>query len=310
MKILITGGTGFIGSEVCKKLVARGHHVVVLTRINEKPRANLNLSKISFVEYPYAPDSIIPSELMADIEGIINMAGEPIFSGRWTEPKKQRILDSRVNITKQLVDSIASLPDKRPEVLVSASAVGYYGPSDDSILDESAPPGSDFLAQVCRRWEEEAMKATASGTRTVTLRTGIVLDKGGGALAQMVPPFKYFVGGPIGGGKQYFSWIHREDMVDLYVQAVENPNLSGAVNATSPNPVTMGEVSLTLGRVLNRPSWLPVPAFMAKMLMGESAQVVVTGQRVIPQKLLAAGFKFKYSDIQHALKVSLKNHQD
>jgi len=305
MNVLITGGTGFIGGEICNKLLQKGHTIVLLTRINEKVRADLQKPGISFVPYDYAEDSILPLDLMRKIDGIINMAGEPIFTGRWTEEKKKRILDSRLNITRQLVDCIANLKGKKPQVLVSASAVGYYGPRNDEEMNEDDQRGSDFLAQVCIRWEEAALKATALGVRTVTLRTGIVLDKGGGALAQMVPPFKYFVGGTIGSGKQWFSWIHREDMTNLYVFALEDDRLSGPVNATAPNPVKMSEVSATMGKVLHRPSWFPIPEFLAKAIMGESAQVVVTGQKAIPKKLLQLKFPYKYTHILKALQDSL-----
>lgn len=305
MNVLITGGTGFIGGEICNKLLQKGHTLVLLTRINEKIRADLQKPGISFFPYEYAEDSKLPLDLMEKIDGIINMAGEPIFTGRWTEEKKKRILDSRINITQQLVESIANLKGKKPHVLVSASAIGYYGSRNDEEINEGGQQGNDFLAQVCIRWEEVALKATALGVRTVTLRTGIVLDKGGGALAQMVPPFKWFVGGTIGNGKQWFSWIHREDMTNLYVFALEDDRLSGPVNATSPNPVKMSEVSATMGKVLHRPSWFPIPAFLAKIIMGESAQVVVNGQKVIPQKLLQLKFPYKYSSILKALQDSL-----
>jgi len=305
MKILITGGTGFIGSEVAKKLIQRGHEVVILTRLGEKPHASLQLPGVSFVEYPYRADSRLPLEMMSRVDGIINMAGEPIFTNRWTEVKKNNILESRINITRQLIEAIALLPDKKPTALVSASAVGYYGPRDTSALTEDASPGSDFLAQVCIAWEQEAMKAEQYGVRTVTLRTGIVLDKGGGALAQMILPYKFFVGGPLGSGRQYCSWIHREDMTELYVTAVTDQRLSGAVNATAPNPLTMAELSKAIGKVLHRPYWFPVPAFLVKLIIGESAQVVVTGQKAIPAKLLAIDFPYHYRTVEEALKASL-----
>jgi len=172
-------------------------------------------------------------------------------------------------------------------------------------LTEDASPGSDFLAQVCIAWEQEAMKAEQYGVRTVTLRTGIVLDKGGGALAQMILPYKFFVGGPLGSGRQYCSWIHREDMTELYVTAVTDQRLSGAVNATAPNPLTMAELSKAIGKVLHRPYWFPVPAFLVKLIIGESAQVVVTGQKAIPAKLLAIDFPYHYRTVEEALKASL-----
>lgn len=306
MKILIAGGTGFIGSEVCKKLLKQDHEVVLLTRPNSKLRPELKLPGISSLEYPYTAESEIPVSLMEEVDGIINMAGEPIFTGRWTEEKKQNIVDSRINITRQIIEAIGRCDDnKKPQVLVNASAVGYYGPQDDTIMTEDSPPGDDFLARVCVAWEKEAAKAIPLGVRTVMLRTGIVLDKGGGALAQMLPPYRFYVGGPVGSGRQYFSWIHREDMTELYVRGILDERLSGPVNASSPDPVTMKILSKNIGKVLNKPSWFPVPAFLVKLIIGESAQVVVTGQRVVPNKLLAINFEYSYPTIQEALEASL-----
>jgi uncharacterized protein (TIGR01777 family) len=305
MKILITGGTGFIGTEVTKRLLKQDHEIVILTRHKPEPQNKPKLPGVSFVEYSYKADSKIPEELIQDIDGIINMAGEPIFTGRWNEEKMKRIKDSRINITRQLVDSISGLKDKKPRTLVNASAVGYYGPGDETELTEDSPAGNDFLAKVSRQWEKEALRAADFGVRTVVLRTGIVLDKGGGALAKIILPFKLFIGGPVGSGDQYFSWIHMDDMAELYVSSLTDTRLSGPVNATAPNPVTMKEFSRAIGKILKRPSWLPIPAFMAKIVIGGSAQVVVTGQRVIPKKLLSINFPFQYKHIEEALKKSL-----
>ncbi len=305
MKILMTGGSGFIGTEVCKKLIQRGHEVILLTRPQSKAKPALQSLGVSFVEYAYTEESEIPDDLMQQVDGIINMAGEPIFTGRWTAEKRKKISDSRLHITRQLVDSIARLSGKKPQILVNASAVGYYGPRDETELDEDSPAGTDFLAKVCLQWEKEAFRAVDFGVRTVVLRTGIVLDRGGGALSKMIPLFRYYIGGPIGSGKQYFSWIHREDMAELYVFAVTDAKLSGPVNATAPYPVTMNELSKAIAKVLKRPSWLPVPAFLAKIIIGESAQVVLTGQRVMPVKLRSINFPYHYKKIQEALEASL-----
>ena len=267
MKILITGGTGFIGTEVIKKLHKHGHEVVILTRNKQKSRDKIKLSGITFIEYGYKADSKIPDYLMEEIDGIINMAGEPIFTGRWNEEKMKTIKESRINITRQLVDSISQQKGNKPNILVNASAVGYYGPSDETTLSEDSPAGNDFLAKVSVQWEKEALRATDFGVRTVILRTGIVLDKGGGALAKMLLPFKLFIGGPIGSGKQYFSWIHRDDMAELYISSLTDKRFSGPVNATAPNPVTMKELSRAIGKILKRPAWLPVPVFMAKIII-------------------------------------------
>jgi hypothetical protein len=302
MKVLITGGTGFIGSQVTLKLVNMGHEVVLLTRGSKKLPTALDIPGVSSYPYAFKEDSHLPLDLMQQIDGIINMAGEPIFTGRWTQEKKQGIVSSRIPITRQITESIASLKGKKPTSFVSASAVGYYGAREEEELCENDSPGSDFLANLAVQWEKEALNAEKYGTRTVVLRTGIVLDIGGGALAKMLPPFKYFIGGPIGSGKQYVSWIHREDMVNLYIEALLNPKLKGPLNATAPNPVTMKELSQTIGKVMHRPSWFPVPGFMLKLLIGESAQVILTGQKVIPDQLKKQGYQFCFPLLEEALR--------
>lgn len=305
MKILITGGTGFIGKEVSKKLIDSGNKLILLSRPGSKNRKRLTSPEMIFFDYDYRPESKIPDVLMKETDAIINMAGEPIFTGRWNAKKMKDIKESRINTTRQIVEAISNQRTGRPKVLVSASAVGYYGPSDDRKITEDSPPGTDFLARVCKQWEREALKAIDFGVRVVILRTGIVIDKGGGALSKMILPFRFFIGGPIGSGKQYLSWIHRSDMADLYLNALTDPRLSGPINATTPNPVTMKELSKDIGKLLKRPAWLPIPAFMAKIIIGGSAQVVVTGQRVIPQKLLSIDYPFHFKDIENALKMSL-----
>ncbi len=302
MRVLMTGGTGFIGSLVCKKLVSSRHEVVLLVRGNKKLLPEMDLPGILTYPYDFKSDSKIPLDLMENIDGVINMAGDPIFTGRWTEEKKKRIVDSRINITRQIVESFALLKDKKPKSFVSASAVGYYGPRNHEDITETDSSGSDFLAELAVQWEHEALKAAQLEVRTVVLRTGIVLDIGGGALAKMIPPFKFFVGGPIGSGKQYVSWIHREDMANLYIEALINPKFNGPINATAPSPVSMKEMSKAIGKTLHRPSWLPVPSFVLKLMIGESAQVVLTGQKVIPQKLNDLSYQFQYPDINVALK--------
>jgi uncharacterized protein (TIGR01777 family) len=305
MKVLITGGTGFIGTEVTKKIIEQGNEVVLLTRSKPGPDSKLKFTGVSFYQYGYKKDSKIPQDLMKGVGAVINMAGEPIFTGRWNKEKMKKIKESRINITRQLVDSISRMKGKKPSTLISASAVGYYGPSDEIKLTEDSPAGNDFLSQVSLQWEAEALKAADLGVRVVILRTGIVLGKGGGALAKMILPFKLFIGGPIGSGNQYFSWMHMDDMVKLYKTSIDDKRLSGPINATAPNPVAMKELSRTIGKVLKRPSWFPVPVFLAKIVIGGSAQVVATGQRVIPKKLLSLDFPFNYRDVEEALKASL-----
>lgn len=306
MRVLITGGTGFIGTQVSIKLANMGHEVILLTRGKKQLSAELKFPGISIYPYAFQEDSQLPLELMEKIDGIINMAGEPIFTGRWTEEKKQRIFSSRIPITRQITEGISRLKGKNPPSLVSASAVGYYGPREEEDLTENDPPGSDFLAQLAIQWENEALQAQEYGAKTVVVRTGIVLDKGGGALAKMLLPFKFFIGGPLGNGKQYVSWIHREDMVNLYVEALLNPELKGPINTTAPNPVTMKELSQTIGKVMHRPSWFPVPGFLLKLLIGESAQVILTGQKVIPDKLMKQGYRFAFPKLEEALKEILE----
>lgn len=306
MKVLVTGGTGFIGSLVTKKLVNKGHEVILLTRGNKKIPTELELPGVSSHSYAFQEDSQLPLELMQTIGGIINMAGEPIFTGRWTKEKKERIFSSRIPITRQITEGISKLKGNNPPSLVSASAVGYYGPREEEELKESDSPGSDFLAQLAVQWEKEALQAQEYGSKTVVLRTGIVLDKGGGALAKMLLPFNFFIGGPLGSGKQYVSWIHREDMANLYVEALLNPKIQGPINATAPHPVTMKELSQTIGKVMHRSSWLPVPAFALKLLIGESAQVILTGQKVTPFELMKLGYRFAFPKLEKALREILE----
>jgi uncharacterized protein (TIGR01777 family) len=231
-------------------------------------------------------------------DAVINLAGEPIAE-RWTPQHKQAIMESRQLGTRKIVEAIA-MASQKPQVLVSASAIGYYGTSETTMFDENSPSGNDFLAQVCQNWEAEAQKVTEFGVRLVILRFGIVLANGG-ALGKMIGPFKMFAGGPIGSGKQWFSWIHQDDLVNLISQAIERPDMSGVYNATSPNPVRMGKLCQTLGEVMNRPSWLPVPDFVLEILLGDGAIVVLQGQQVIPQKTQATGFNYQYSELKPAL---------
>lgn len=302
MKLLITGGTGFIGREILKKVSERNMEAIVLVRKNELIGEDLyNLKGITFEPYDYDLNSEIPLELILNAEGIINLAGEPIFSLRWSREKKKKILASRVAITRQIVAALEKVKDKKKRILVSASAVGYYGDRGSDKLRESDHPGDDFLAKVCKRWEEEALKAEEFNTRVVLLRTGIVLGKNGGALQKMSMPYAFGLGGALGDGKQYMSWIHLDDIAEAYLFALENKDLKGSVNASAPNPVTMGEFARVLGKVLKKPYIFRTPSFALDLIMGEVAKTVTTGQRVIPFKLMEKGFKFKYSFIYKAL---------
>jgi uncharacterized protein (TIGR01777 family) len=305
MKIAITGATGFVGSRLVERLHADNHQLLVLTRnptTAQKVFPSSAFPNLEIVAYtPTASGSW--QQKIAGCDGVVNLAGESIAEGRWTPERKQEILNSRKLGTQKIVEAIAAANPK-PSVLVNASAIGYYGTSETATFDETSPAGADFLAQVCQAWEAEASKVIATGTRLVILRLGIVLGMGG-AIAKMIPPFKLFAGGPIGSGRQWFSWIHREDLVNLIVQALTRPDIEGVLNATAPNPVRMAEFCQTMGQVLNRPSWLPVPGFALEALLGDGAMVVLEGQQVLPKRTLATGFEYQYTTVKPALEAIL-----
>ena len=242
---------------------------------------------------------------MAEVDGVVNLAGEPIVGKRWTPHQKALMRESRPQMTRRLVSAIEA-SSHRPAVLVSASAVGYYGPRGDEELSEEAPPGRGFLAELSQAWEAEARAAERSGVRVVQLRIGVALEAGGGALAKMVSPFRVFLGGPLGSGRQWMSWIHVNDVIGLIEWALTRSDISGAVNATAPHPVTMREFCATLARVLRRPSWAPVPAVLLRLLLGEMAEVLLTGQRVIPTVALRSGFAFRFPELAPALDACLR----
>ena len=241
---------------------------------------------------------------MAELDGVINLAGESIAAKRWTPQQQRAIRESRIQTTSALVNAMAAQA-KRPSVLVSASAIGYYGARSDESLTEPDSPGSGFLADVCREWEAAAQRAQPLGVRVVQLRIGFVLGPGGGALSKMVPPFRWGVGGPLGNGRQWLSWIHRDDVIGMIEWALTHPDIAGAVNATAPQPVTMQQFCLELGRVLHRPSWAPVPAAILHLLLGDMADLLLTGQRVIPQVSLQRGYQYTYPELRPALEACL-----
>jgi hypothetical protein len=298
-RILVTGATGTIGHALVAALRDRGDAVVALSR--DRARAEGVLGAGVEVHTWADPEAAQPpTKAVAGTAGIVHLLGEPIAQ-RWNAESKARIRDSRVRSTAQLVGALAGLPaEQRPEILVSQSATGFYGPSDARELDENAPAGSDFLAGVVAAWEHEA-RAAESLTRVVRTRTGVVLTGSGGALAQMLPFFRLGIGGPVAGGKQFVPWIHLTDAVAAIVFCLDHPAVAGPVNVTAPNPVTNAELSRALGRALNRPAFLPVPGFALRLLYGEMAEIVITGQRVIPRRLLDAGFGFEHPDVQEAL---------
>ncbi len=302
MKVAVAGATGFVGQRLIERLQQEGHNSLILVR--NAPRAAQVFPKAQFPQVEtvvYQPkQSGDWQAVLAGCDAVVNLAGEPLFGSRWTPERKQEIKASRQIGTQKLVEAIAKA-DPKPSVLVNASAIGYYGTSETAKFDETSTAGNDFLAEVCQAWEAAAEKVTDSGTRLVILRIGIVLGMGG-ALEQMLPPFQFFAGGPIGSGKQWFSWVHRDDLVNLILKALEDSQMAGVYNATAPNPVSMAKLCQSLGQVLNRPSWLPVPEFVLEALLGEAAQVILEGQQVQPQRTLATGFQFQYPTITAALK--------
>jgi uncharacterized protein (TIGR01777 family) len=306
MKVAITGATGFVGSRLVERLHTEGHEILVLTRSGshaQKVFPRSAFPKVEIVTYtPTASGSW--QDAIAGCDAVVNLAGEPIGEGRWTNERKQEILNSRQLSTQKIVEAIAKANPK-PSVLVNASAIGFYGTSETATFDETSPPGNDFLAQVCQAWEAEANKVQDAGVRLVILRFGIVLGMGG-ALGKMITPFKLFAGGPLGSGRQWFSWIHLDDIVNLIIQAITKPDMSGAYNATAPSPVRMADLCQTMGEVLSRPSWLPVPDFALEVLLGDGAMVVLEGQQVLPQRTLNTGFEFQYPKLKPALEQILK----
>lgn len=295
MNIFITGGTGFVGTFLSQELALQGHDITILTRKERHP-APLH-SRIRFL----TGDPKQEGAWMAQVpehDWIINLAGASI-SAKWTDETKQMLYDSRVLTTKNLVAALAA--GDRRQLFCSTSAPGYYGPRGEEELTEESAPGQDFLAKLAQDWEAEALKAQDLGIRTVVTRFGIVLGQGGGMLEQLVPLFRKFVGGPVGSGKQWLSWIHQQDLVRAFLFLPEHPELVGPVNFTSPNPLRNRDFAKALGRALNRPAFMPAPAFMLRLVLGEFAEVVLTGQKVLPQKLLAAGFQFNFPTIDQAL---------
>jgi uncharacterized protein (TIGR01777 family) len=297
MKILITGGTGFVGKQLTSRFIQEGNEVTILTRsLKEWGQLPKGISYLQGDPTQKGPwQEAIPSH-----DVIINLAGASIFS-KWSEEYKKLIRDSRVFTTRNIIEGIPSKFEKEIS-LFSTSAVGYYGFHGDEELDEESPPGNDFLARLAIEWEAEALKAKEKGTRVVITRFGIVLGEKGGALGQMIPLFKKFIGGPIGSGQQWFSWVHIKDLAEAFAFLIKHPEISGPVNVCSPNPVKNKDLAKALGRALHRPSFMPAPAFMIKLVLGEFGSVILEGQRVLPRRLLKKGFTFQYPDIDKALR--------
>ena len=300
MRVLITGVTGFIGSRMAVVLSEAGHEVWGLSRNPDKARQQVPQLAEAFAWNPVAQQP--PGAAFTDVHAVVHLAGE-LVAGRWTAKKKQRIEDSRVIGTRNLVKAFEH--PGRPAVLVSTSAIGYYGDRGDSKLTEDRRPGRDFLSDVCQAWEFEADKAAALGMRVAVVRTGIVLAPGGGALAKMLLPFKLGLGGPMGSGTQWWSWIHRDDLIGIHLRAITDDEMSGVYNATSPNPLRQRDFGKVLGKVLRRPAFMPTPAFALRLALGGFSSELLTSKRVIPERLLKAGFEFEYPELEPALRQAL-----
>lgn len=298
MQILVTGGTGFIGRSLCRHLSERGHGLTVLSR--QAPDTVRRLCGETVM--PVAGiDSLSPQ---AGFDAVVNLAGEPIADKRWTEARKRLLWESRIGLTSELVDYIARAETK-PQILVSGSAVGYYGNRGDTLLDEESAGGDDFGHRLCAAWEEAASQAAGHGVRVCVLRTGLVVGRNGGFLQRMLPLFRRGLGGRIGDGRQWMSWIHIDDHVAVTEYLIGNARMEGAFNATAPNPVTNREFTECLARLLNRPAPLPVPAFTLRLALGEMAELLLGGQRVIPKRLQQEPFRFRYEHLEDALRDAL-----
>ncbi|CAD5190888.1 unnamed protein product [Musa acuminata subsp. malaccensis] len=302
MVVSVTGATGFIGRRLVQKLLSDNHKVHVLTR--SRAKAQLVFSADNFPKLVIAEER----EWEQSINGsnaVVNLAGMPI-STRWSPEIKKEIKRSRINATSKVVDIINNAKlDLRPSVLVSATAIGYYGTSETLVFDENSRSGNDYLSEVCREWEAKALEVD-NDVRLALIRIGVVLGKDGGALAKMIPLFMMFAGGPLGTGRQWFSWIHLDDVVNLIYEAVRNPSYKGVINGTAPNPVRLSEMCEQLGQVVGRPSWLPVPEFALKAVLGDGASVVLEGQKVLPLKAKELGFSYKYPYVKDALEAIMR----
>jgi uncharacterized protein (TIGR01777 family) len=296
VKILISGGTGFVGTQLTSRFIQDGNKVTILTRSDKRPEKGA--AGISYLQGDPTQKGAW-QEAIKNHDAIINLAGASIFS-KWTNEHKKAIRASRVSTTQNIVEAIPFHPEKKI-TLFSTSAVGYYGFCGDEELTEESPPGNDFLARIAAEWEREALRAGEKGARVVITRFGIVLGEKGGALSEMIPLFKKYIGGPIGSGKQWFSWIHIKDLAEAFMFLLKHPEISGPINVCSPNPVRNKDLARALGKALHKPSFMPAPGFVIKLVLGEFGSIILEGQKVIPGKLLVSGFAFQYPDIEKAL---------
>ncbi len=308
MRVTVTGATGLLGTRIVEALTARGDDVCVLSRSPDRAGASLGVA----AEAWSPTEGPAPASALAGRDGVVHLAGEPIDQ-RWSDESRRRILASRELGTRNLVAGLRAADRAHaaegggsiPATLVSASAVGFYGDRGAERLTEDAAAGEGFTARVCEAWEREAERASELGVRVVRVRTGVVLAPSGGALARMLPPFRLGVGGPVGGGRQYLPWIHVDDIVALYLAALDDARYDGPVNGSAPEPVTNRDFSKALGRALHRPAIAPVPALAVKLLFGEMAEIVLAGQRAVPGKALALGHAFQHPDLDEALRSAL-----
>ena len=305
MKIVVAGGTGLIGKSLLNRLISTGHKVTLLTR---NPGI-VNKGEIALHKLQWDGKTIGSwSESIDGAVAVINLCGENVASKRWTRDQKIKLLDSRIDPTRVLIKAISEA-GKKPSLLINASAAGFYGNYGTGEVTEDDGKGDGFLADLCDKWEQEGSCAEKYGTRVVFLRFGVVLDTSGGALKKMLPPFRMFVGGPLGTGKQWFSWIHCDDAVNVIHFALQNPQVIGPINVVAPSPITMSEFASSLGKLLERPSGLHVPSFILKLGLGEMSGMLIGGRKIIPKKLLDNKFVFSYPDIDRALTSLLKkNH--
>ena len=293
MHVLVTGGSGFIGGALCRRLLAGGHAVSVLTRERQRTE-QLFQGKVAAIE---SLDEL-PRETAP--EAIVNLAGLSLGSGRWTERLKQEFIVSRVGVTRQVISYIART-DRKPGILISGSAVGYYGARGDEELGEDAPPGNEYQSHLCKAWEAEALKAAQHGVRVCVSRTGVVLGKGGGALSSLVSQFRLGLGGYVGSGRQWMSWVHIDDLVGIMLHLMADESLAGAFNSTAPNPETNRDFARKLAAALHRPALVWAPDWLLRLMVGEMAHLYVTGQKVLPSRLLESGYRFKFPELRAAL---------
>jgi uncharacterized protein len=299
MRILLAGGSGLIGSALIRELLAHGHTVTLLSRHPEK----LPALPAGCEALRWDGQSLSGWESrLADIEAIVNLAGESIAGARWSPARKHLLRESRLRPGAALLEALRQSSAPRPKIFLQASAVGYYGPHFDEEITEDSPPGDDFLARLCRDWEDSTAAVEELGLRRIVIRTGVVLSADGGALPRLLAPYRFFVGGPLGNGRQWFPWIHRTDEVAAMRFLLENEQARGPFNLSAPQPLTNADFGRVLGRVLRRPSLIPVPAFALRLLFGEMTVVLLEGQRVTPQRLLALGYDFKFPQAEEALR--------